>query len=144
MGLYKITKVLMILGVSLKMDENSREIVTNLMISGFNDAVNEAGTKVTGGQSVLNPWVMIGGTAIAQARESEVIMPNYAEEGDILVLTKPIGTQIAVNLMQWYQNSDRYWDKAKEFISEDDCIDANETGVKFMSRLSKNLSLIHI
>ena len=39
----------MILGVSLKMNEEAREVITNLMIKGFNDAVNEAGSKVTGG-----------------------------------------------------------------------------------------------
>ena len=27
--------------------------------------------------------------------------PNQAQEGDVLVLTKPLGTQIAVNAFQW-------------------------------------------
>lgn len=39
----------MILGVSLKMNEETREIITNMMIKGFNDVMSEAGTKVTGG-----------------------------------------------------------------------------------------------
>lgn len=47
------------------MNEQAREIVTREMIRGFNDCATAAGTKITGGQSVMNPWPMIGGVANA-------------------------------------------------------------------------------
>jgi selenide,water dikinase len=40
---------------------------------------------------------MIGGAAIASGLKTDYILPNGAEAGDVLVLTKPLGTQIAVN-----------------------------------------------
>jgi len=35
------------------------------MIRGFLDKAKEANTSVSGGHSVLNPWVMIGGVAMS-------------------------------------------------------------------------------
>ena len=63
MGIPRIDHMLMILGISLQMREKDREIVTREMIRGFDDCAKEAGTKVTGGQSIMNPWPMIGGVA---------------------------------------------------------------------------------
>lgn len=42
MGIDRIDHMLMILGVSLKMTENDREIVTREMIKGFNDCATDA------------------------------------------------------------------------------------------------------
>jgi len=33
------------------------------MIRGFNDCATEAKTMITGGQSIMNPWPIIGGVA---------------------------------------------------------------------------------
>jgi len=33
-----------------------------------------------------------------------MIRPIHAQIGDVLVLTKPLGTQLAVNGHQWYVN----------------------------------------
>ena len=52
MGIDRIDNILMILGVSRRMQEEEKEIVTREMIRGFNDAALEAETLVTGGQSV--------------------------------------------------------------------------------------------
>ena len=97
MGVTHIDTVLMILGVSLRMTPEEREIITREMIRGFNDTANLAGTKVTGGQSVMNPWPIIGGTACTVVKEEEIIFPNSARVGDKLILTKALGTQPAVN-----------------------------------------------
>ena len=61
--------MLMVLGVSRLMDAKESEIVTKLMIKGFQDTADEASTTITGGQSVWNPWPMIGGVAIASPSE---------------------------------------------------------------------------
>jgi selenide,water dikinase len=53
----------MILASSLDMPKDQREVVTREMIRGYDDLSKEAGTSVTGGQTVLNPWPIIGGVA---------------------------------------------------------------------------------
>ena len=63
MGIPRVDHMLMILGISLQMTEPDREIVTREMMRGFNDTAEEAGTKITGGQSIMNPWPIIGGVA---------------------------------------------------------------------------------
>lgn len=78
MGIVDINTVLMIFGVSTKMTELEKEVTTTLMIKGFNDKCNEAGAPVTGGQTVYNPWTMIGGTAMATVEKADVIQPNNA------------------------------------------------------------------
>ena len=106
MGIDRVDHMLMILGVSLQMPEYAREIVTREMIHGFNDCAAEGGTLITGGQSVMNPWPIIGGVANVVCREDEYTRPNHGRAGDILVLTKPLGTQVAVNLKQWSLSED--------------------------------------
>ena len=48
----------------------------------------------------MNPWPIIGGVANVMCNENEFLRPNHGQPGDKLVLTKPIGTQPAVNLRQ--------------------------------------------
>lgn len=138
MGVTHVDNILMILGVSLLMKENEREIVTREMMSGFNDKAKEAGTIVTGGQSVMNPWPMIGGTAISVVKRTEVIFPNNSKEGDLLVLTKPLGTQPAVNLAQWLIETDNKWLKAKEHVTEENVWDSLQVAENSMTRLNLN------
>ncbi|PIO37066.1 hypothetical protein AB205_0096560 [Aquarana catesbeiana] len=59
MGITECDNMLMLLSVSQKMTEEEREKVTPLMIKGFKDAAEEGGTSVTGGQTVVNPWIII-------------------------------------------------------------------------------------
>jgi selenide,water dikinase len=99
-GCSEVDTVLMLLAVSMDMAEEDRDVCTTEMMRGFNDTVAEAGASVTGGQTVRNPWPMIGGCAYATAREEELVRPEGARVGNVLVLTKPLGTQIAVNVWQ--------------------------------------------
>jgi selenide, water dikinase len=41
-------------------------IVLKLIIKGFNDLAEEAQTEVTGGQTVQNEWLLLGGVAICK------------------------------------------------------------------------------
>lgn len=59
-GVDRCDFVLMLLAASRDMSKTERTISTNLMVRGFRDACTEAGTIVTGGQTVLNPWPIIG------------------------------------------------------------------------------------
>lgn len=137
MGVTHIDNVLMILGVSTQMTETQRESVTKELMKGFNSKAIEANTKVTGGQSVMNPWPMIGGTAISVVQKEKVIMPNNSQVGDLIILTKPIGTQCIVNAAQWLIESTDQWKKLSTFIKEEDLWDAYVSIENSMSRLNK-------
>jgi selenide,water dikinase len=85
------------------MSKEDKQRVTTEMIRGFRDKANEAETSITGGHSVQNPWVMIGGIAMSVVKEEELTL-NTAVAGDELVLTKPLGTQLATNVKEWLVN----------------------------------------
>lgn len=110
MAVTEIDTMLMLVGVSRDMTEGERDIVTTAMMKGFNDTATAAGTNVTGGQTVLNPWPIIGGVAMSLQAESDFIRPDGIVPGDVLVLTKPLGTQVAVNYWQW-RGVPKYWDR---------------------------------
>ena len=100
------------------------------------ECAEEAGTTVQGGQTVVNPWLIIGGVATSVCTQSEIIIPENAIVGDVLVLTKPLGTQVAVNAHQWIENPDR-WNRIKSVISEDDVRKAYQRAMNSMARLNK-------
>lgn len=99
MGVTECDNMLMLLGVSTKMTEKERDVVIPLIMRGFKDSALEAGTTVTGGQTVVNPWCTIGGVATTVCQPNEYIVPDNAVVGDVLVLTKPLGTQVRNHFM---------------------------------------------
>jgi selenide,water dikinase len=139
MGVADCDELLMLLAASLEMPETERNVVSRLMIEGFNAAAKEADVKVGGGQSVLNPWPIIGGVAMAVCHKSGFIMPNGSLPGDVLVLTKPVGTQVAVNFYQWTQpGREERWARVKDSFSTGDAERAFHTALESMGRLNRN------
>jgi selenide,water dikinase len=59
MGVTDCDNMLMLLSVSNKMSEKERDLIIPLMMQGFKDCAQEAGTSVQGGQTVINPWVCV-------------------------------------------------------------------------------------
>lgn len=123
MGAVDISEVLMILGVSTAMDSGQQDTVTKLMIEGFSDAAVQAKTAVGGGQTVYNPWPMMGGAAVSLLKDNEFRIPNRAEAGNVLVLTKPLGMRFAINAMQWLKVSPEKKAKITAEVSESELID---------------------
>jgi selenide,water dikinase len=138
MGITRIDNILMVMCVSLKMNEKQREVITKEMMRGFNDKAMQAGCKVTGGQTVMNPWPMIGGTAISVLKRNEVIFPNNAQPTDLILLTKPLGTQVSANLIQWIITNDKRWEKSKTLITEDEAWKSYHVAQESMARLNLN------
>lgn len=139
MGVSNVDSMLMILAVSLEMETKAQDIVTRLLIKGFSDTCKEAGLDVSGGQTVKNPWPIVGGVAQSICKDSDFIMPVNAKAGDLLVLTKPLGTQVAVNMFQWYKQQTRQWteDLEGKFTAEDAAL-AFDKACESMARLNKN------
>eukprot|EP00457_Paulinella_chromatophora_P008202 gb/GEZN01008231.1/.p1 GENE.gb/GEZN01008231.1/~~gb/GEZN01008231.1/.p1 ORF type:complete len:316 (+),score=42.70 gb/GEZN01008231.1/:187-1134(+) len=137
MGVQHIDNVLMVLACSLEMEKKERDIVTKEMIKGFDDLCKEAGTQVSGGQSILNPWPIIGGVAKSICKDEDIIMPVGAKVGDVLILTKPLGTQVAVNVFQWVRYKPTLWDKIKTVITKEEGDVAFVKAQSSMARLNK-------
>jgi len=128
-GVHYCDFVLMLLAASRDMLPEERTICTNLMVRGFRDACIEAETAVTGGQTVLNPWPIIGGVATSVVSREEYVSSDGAKIGDVLVLTKPLGTQVAVNVHEWKKKhkktgENKFWKKI---------IEQNEIGNAFLT-----------
>jgi len=137
MGVSECDTMLMILAVSLEMEKSDREIATRLMIEGFNDQAKKAGTNVTGGQTVQNPWPIIGGVATSIVSKSEFITPDAAEPGDVIVLTKPLGIQVAVNLSQW-RYTEAKWIRVADITTKEEVEIAYQKAISSMARLNRN------
>uniref|UniRef100_H2YQM3 PurM-like N-terminal domain-containing protein n=1 Tax=Ciona savignyi TaxID=51511 RepID=H2YQM3_CIOSA len=141
-GVTECDNMLMLLGVSSKFTEKERDTVIPLMIHGFKDSAEEAGTSITGGQTVLNPWCLIGGVATTVCQQNEFIMPDNAVPGDVLVLTKPLGTQVACNAHQWLEQRNDKWNRIKLIVSEDEVEKAYHDAMFNMARLNRTGGLL--
>mmetsp|Transcript_1088 Transcript_1088/g.3383 ORF Transcript_1088/g.3383 Transcript_1088/m.3383 type:complete len:309 (+) Transcript_1088:300-1226(+) len=138
-GVVQCDNMLMILAASLEIPADYRDIIVWKMIEGFRSLAEEAGSAVTGGQSVYNPWPIIGGVAQAVVPSGEVQMPVNAEIGDAILLTKPLGTQVAVNTFQWIEQSSM-WEKVEQVITVEHAKWAYDIAALSMERLNKTAS----
>eukprot|EP01104_Vermistella_antarctica_P019223 TRINITY_DN7425_c0_g1_i1.p1 TRINITY_DN7425_c0_g1~~TRINITY_DN7425_c0_g1_i1.p1 ORF type:complete len:317 (-),score=65.19 TRINITY_DN7425_c0_g1_i1:638-1588(-) len=130
--------LLMLLSASTDMSQKERDVISKLMIRGFHDLALEAGTQVTGGQTVLNPWPIIGGVAMSMCKEEHYIRPVHAVVGDVIVLTKALGTQVAVNVHQWLRTKSEKWlPKVDGVVTEDEVDAMYRAATASMSRLNR-------
>ncbi|KAL0237954.1 hypothetical protein GEMRC1_012428 [Eukaryota sp. GEM-RC1] len=95
---------LMIVGASTECTDHERTTATSLMMKGFASACAKLGCKVSGGQTVLNPEFLIGGTVMSVTLDSTLVKPTGARLGDVLIQTKPLGTQVISNVAQWLEH----------------------------------------
>lgn len=131
--------VLMLLAACLDMPEDQRTICTQHMIQGFQEACAEAGAPITGGQTVLNPWPIIGGVATSIVSKGEFVPSDGAQVGNVVVVTKPLGTQVAVNVHQWKNTpGSDHWKQCQEYIDDQQAEDMMHAAVCSMARLNKN------
>ncbi len=92
MGAVDIVSVLVIMGAPTDMPfEISRDL-----LKGFKNFCERLGTHIVGGHTIINPWPFIGGCAVGLAHPNSVVYNRGAKVGDILLLTKPLGTQPAM------------------------------------------------
>ncbi|XP_043665203.1 inactive selenide, water dikinase-like protein [Vespula pensylvanica] len=109
LGIAKVTNIRLFLGISNRIEINDRNIVMSMVIRGFKDTAKTAGTLVRGCQIIGNPWSSwIGGTASTVCtHQQELVPPDGATIGDVIVLTKPLGTTLAITLYQWMEQPEK-------------------------------------
>ncbi|VDM60993.1 unnamed protein product [Angiostrongylus costaricensis] len=136
MGVVDCDNMLMLLGVAVDLGEHERDVIVSMFIKGFQDAAASAETKVRGGQTVRCPWLLLGGVASSVVSDDEIINVDRAQPGDILVLTKPIGGQVAVNSYEWLKKKNG---KVEEFrLDEGRIVRAFQQVTEQMTRLNRN------
>lgn len=69
-------------------------LILGQILRGALDKLNEAGIALVGGHSVRNDEVRFGVAVTGIIHPDKVITKNGAQEGDCLILTKPLGTGI--------------------------------------------------
>ena len=147
LGIANIDNILMILAASSNIEQKEhRDIITSEMMRGFIDTCSLADTRVTGGHSVRNPWPIIGGCAQAVVSDDDYISPYNGQRGDYLVLTKPLGTQVTVNVAEWKSlNNDRYKTLISEGILDDVALDTmTNIGKGSMMKLNRNAATLMV
>lgn len=137
MGVSDCDNVELICGIPTRLSESERDVVIGAMLEGFRDCAKEGGANVRGGQIAPNPWMMIGGVASSVCSNDEFIAPDGACVGDVLVLTKPLGTQIAVNAHQWMDQKDDLWNRIVGVIAPEECVEAFKRATSSMARLNR-------
>ena len=141
-GVMSVDTLQMLLSLSTRMDEKVRGKVAKMIMAGFKDSAREAGCTVQSCEAVFNPWVVLGGIASSVCSPEEFIIPNGAEPGDVLVLTKPLGTQVAVNVYQWMNSKpstkgyERWENLKKNVIGTDAALKAYYTAMASMCTLN--------
>jgi len=70
------------------------------VLRGGQDIAREAGAFVLGGHSVDDPEPKYGMVAIGEAHPDRIVTLSRAKPGDILILTKPIGTGVLTTALK--------------------------------------------
>ncbi len=68
--------------------------VLNKMMQGGVDALHEAGTALLGGHSIKDKEIKFGFAVTGLVHPARIITNDKARPGDVLILTKPIGTGV--------------------------------------------------
>jgi selenide,water dikinase len=68
--------------------------IMNRMLRGGIDKMKEAGVEVIGGHSIKDTEIMFGFAVTGIIDPEKIITNDRAQPGDVLVLTKPIGTGV--------------------------------------------------
>ncbi|VDK76940.1 unnamed protein product [Litomosoides sigmodontis] len=136
MGVVNCDNMLILLGVPKDISDNERDIVVSNFFDGFKDTAVEAGTAIRGGQTVRCPWLLLGGVATSVCNADEMATVDGARPGDVLLLTKALGGQVAVNSYEWLKRGNSRMKELK--LDESRIVRAYQQVVEQMCRLNRN------
>lgn len=134
--------------VAFPIDRVSHRVLNKMMQGGI-DALTEAGTVLLGGHSIKDKEIKFGFAVTGLVNPSRLITNDKARPGDVLILTKPLGTgvisfaaQIGKALPAWTEAIGRSMAElnraAAEVMIESGVICATDvTGFGLMGHLSE-------
>lgn len=119
-----------------ELNDDEKQQVADEIIGGFREAAKLVNVKLVLQSMNVNPWCMIGGVASAVCTKDEIIFPTKAIAGDVLILTKPLGVQLATNAPIWLEEDSENWKKLSEFLTKENIREAHAMAVKSMTTLN--------
>lgn len=140
-GVTQIDSLHMIISLPAAMSQAQSDVILPLIITGFKDNARELKINIKFDKLFNNPWLIIGGTATSVCLENEFISPTAIQTGDVLVLTKPLGAQIACNTKKAMEDEDK-WQKYKATVTEAEVNNAFNAAVVSMARLNRQAALL--
>ena len=111
------------------------------MLKGFNEFCTAEGCLLVGGQSIQNPWPLLGGCAIAVSKPKKIVYQNGARAGDVLILTKPLGVQPAMAAYRLLREPNPM-EMIFELISKEDMQKAINLAVKVMTTSNRPVARV--
>lgn len=144
-GVTRIDMVKLILSIPDEFSDDERDVIVPMMINGFQAAAKASGCELKIGNFAVNPWCIIGGVASSFCQSDEIVMPINAVPGDVLILTKPLGTQLATNAYIWMKELSSQWTRLNEAtVSSEEVTVSYNKAVESMTTLNLlGASLMH-
>lgn len=136
-GVVDIDELKIILTIPTELEESEQQEVVSGILSGFKESAQLAKCKLTIESININPWCMIGGIATSICTKEEIIFPTKAQPGDAIILTKPLGVQLATNAPIWMEEDSENWKKLSEHLTRADITEAYEKALKSMAMLNR-------
>jgi selenide,water dikinase len=109
----EISGMLVFLGIKKNMP---MYVAEGILLGIRNFIENKIGSKVLGGHTIYSEWPLIGGEASGFVHKDKVIKKNDVKEGDVLIVTKPVGNQAIMAAYRLQKNNP---DLLKAFSKED-------------------------
>jgi selenide, water dikinase len=135
-GVTEIDEVKIILSLPEELSENDQQVVSSEIIEGFKSSAKIAGCRLSIQNININPWCIIGGVATSICQRDDIVFPNQANFGDLIILTKPLGTQLATNAMIWREEQSENWLKINNDISNEQIDEIYTKAVESMTTLN--------
>jgi selenide,water dikinase len=96
---------------ALPKDGPGADVIKAIFVGGF-DKLKEAGVALLGGHTVTDQEIKFGYAITGEIDPSRILTNAGARAGDVLVLTKPLGTGIIATAIKFGRASDRQIDAA--------------------------------
>ncbi|CAO1349040.1 unnamed protein product [Diamesa tonsa] len=135
-GVVHIDELKIIISIPTELTDEEQSLVVPQIIKGFKESASTVNCKLTIENITVNPWCIIGGIASAVCTKDEMIFPVNSKAGDLLILTKPLGVQLATNAPIWMKEDSENWKKIKEHLTEQDVNEAHQKALKSMIMLN--------
>ncbi len=105
------------------------EVLTDIL-RGAHDTVHDAGAVIVGGHSIIDEELKFGLSVTGQADPTHLLRNDAARPGDVLVLTKPLGTGLLATAA-----------KARQLAV--DALDALYSSMRALNRDASRAALAH-
>lgn len=142
-GVTHIDHVNILISSPTEFTEKERDIVLPLLLKGIEEHANTIKVKFSLIKVSLNPWCIIGGIASAVCRIDEIVPPVGAKAGNVLILTKPIGTQLATSVFNWMDKKAKQFETLQEEWESDTNLEdyikkVYQSSIRSMTHLNHN------